>query len=106
MLDTTRHAPSRTALTLQHVQAYPAQAVDVWVVDLGQEANLGRRHRVVVREEQLQLEHAVYSGQSESHRARQSRTFVWRLGRTIDGHVEVTEVVLVRDCRDPRDGLL
>jgi hypothetical protein len=106
MLDTSRHADRGITLTLEHVQANPAQAVDVRVIDPGQEADLGRRHRVVVWKKQLQLEHAPYSSQSWSHKARQSHTFVWRLGGTIDGDVEIAKVVVVWDCRDARHGLL
>lgn len=42
--------------TLQDVEADTAQLVDVGVEDLGQEANLGGDHGVVVGEEELELE--------------------------------------------------
>lgn len=45
--------------TLQHIKANAAQLVDVGVKNLGQEANLGRNHRVVVREEEFELESAT-----------------------------------------------
>lgn len=41
--------------TLQYIQADSAEAVDVGVVDLGEEANLGRSHGVVVGQEQFEL---------------------------------------------------
>lgn len=49
------------SLTLENVEADAAQLVDVGVEDLGQEADLGRRHRVVVGKEKLELEDAAWS---------------------------------------------
>jgi hypothetical protein len=49
----------RICPTLQDIKADAAQPVDVWVVDFGEEADLGRSHGVVVGEEQLQLEDAA-----------------------------------------------
>ena len=48
--------------TLQYVQADATQLVNVWVVDLGQEANLGRCHGIIIRKEELELEDAPYMG--------------------------------------------
>lgn len=45
--------------TLQDIQTDTAQLIDVRVEDLGEEANLGRSHGVVVGEEQLELEDAA-----------------------------------------------
>lgn len=42
-------------LTFQHVKADAAELVDIWVVDLGEEANLGGRHRVVIGEEEFEV---------------------------------------------------
>ena len=47
-------------LTLEDIEADAAQAVDVWVVDLGEEADLGGSHRVVVWQEKLKLEYAAW----------------------------------------------
>lgn len=46
-------------LTFQDVEADATKLVDVGVEYLGEEADLGWRHGVVVREEQLQLECAT-----------------------------------------------
>lgn len=46
--------------TFQDVEADAAKLVDVGVEYLGEEANLGWRHGVVVGEKQLQLECATY----------------------------------------------
>lgn len=51
---------------LEDVEADAAELVDVGVVDLGQEADLGRRHRVLFREEELELELAACSGENMS----------------------------------------
>jgi len=48
-------------LVLEDVEADAAQLVDVGVVNARQEAHLGRRHGVVGRQEQLQLEDAIWS---------------------------------------------
>lgn len=56
--DLQRGAP----LVLEDVQADAAQPVDVRVVDLGDEAHLGRGHGVVLGQEQLQFEEAALEG--------------------------------------------
>lgn len=48
-----------TELTLEHVEADSAELVDIRVVDLGEEADLGRRHGVIVGEEELELEYTT-----------------------------------------------
>lgn len=48
-----------TSLTLQHIEADSTKSVDVWVIDLCEEANLGRSHGVVVGQEKFQLEDAT-----------------------------------------------
>jgi hypothetical protein len=50
---------TQVRLTLEDIEADATQSVDVWVVDLGQEAHLGRGHGVVVGEEELKLEDAA-----------------------------------------------
>lgn len=45
--------------TLEHIQAYPAELIYVWVVYPGQEANLRRSHGIVIRKEELGLEDAT-----------------------------------------------
>lgn len=47
-------------LTLQHVKADAAELVDVGVVDLGKEADLGGRHWVVIWEEEFEVEDATW----------------------------------------------
>lgn len=46
------------APTLQHVQTNTAKLVDIGVVYLGQEPNLGRRHGVVIGQEEFELEYS------------------------------------------------
>lgn len=48
------------SLTLENIKTNAAQPVDVGVVDFGKEANLGRSHGVVVRQEELELEDTAY----------------------------------------------
>lgn len=45
-----------TAPTLQDVQTNTAKLVDIGVVYLGQESNLGRRHGVVIGQEEFEFE--------------------------------------------------
>jgi hypothetical protein len=54
------HTWSVGHLTLQNIEANAAQPVDVGVIDLGQEADLGGCHRVVVWQEKLEFENAAY----------------------------------------------
>lgn len=49
----------RQRLALENIEANATQPVDVWVVDLGEEADLGRGHGVVVGEEELELEYTA-----------------------------------------------
>lgn len=49
----------RRPLVLEDVEADAPELVDVGVVDLGQEAHLGRRHGVVLGQEELELEGAA-----------------------------------------------
>lgn len=53
--DLQRRAP----LVLENVEADAPQPVNVWVIDTCDEAHLRRRHRVVLRQEELQLEEAA-----------------------------------------------
>lgn len=50
---------SRSPLILEDVQADATQLVDIGVVDLRQKTNLGCVHRVILRQEQLQLKKAA-----------------------------------------------
>lgn len=43
------------SLTLENVKTDAAQPIDVGVVDFGKEANLGRSHGIIVRQEELEL---------------------------------------------------
>lgn len=46
--------------TLQDVQANSTETIDVGVIDLGKETDLGRSHGVVVGKEQLELEDSAW----------------------------------------------
>eukprot|EP01006_Ploeotia_vitrea_P044530 TRINITY_DN66836_c1_g1_i2.p1 TRINITY_DN66836_c1_g1~~TRINITY_DN66836_c1_g1_i2.p1 ORF type:complete len:150 (+),score=17.12 TRINITY_DN66836_c1_g1_i2:40-489(+) len=78
----------RRPLVLEDVQADAAELVDVGVVDLGQEAHLGRHHWVVVAQIQLEFEQT---------------TLVRGALRARDHHVKVAQVVLVRRRADAYD---
>lgn len=47
-------------LTLQHIKADAAELVDVGVVDLGEETDLGGRHWVIIWEEEFEVEDATW----------------------------------------------
>jgi len=75
---------SRRPVVLQDVQTDAATGVDVAVINFGGETNLGRLERIIRRELDLQIEHAV---------------LVRGLGRSHDGRDPVEEVVAVlRSC--------
>ena len=59
-------ATGRKLRTLQHVKADAPQLIDVWVVNLGEESDLGRRHWVVLGKEGLEVEHASCSAREDS----------------------------------------
>jgi hypothetical protein len=48
---------SGLAHTLQNIEADAAELVDVRVEDLGEEANFGRSHGIVLGQKQLKLEY-------------------------------------------------
>jgi len=75
------------------------------VVDLGEEADLGRSHGVVVWQEQLELEDAAceLSVGYEAPPFALELTLVRRLRGAIDGDVEIPQVVIVRRRRDALD---
>lgn len=52
----------RRPVALQDIETDTAQLVDIRVVDLGEKANLGWRHGVVVWEEELEVEDATWEG--------------------------------------------
>lgn len=72
------------------------------MVDLGEEADLGRSHGVVVWQEQLELEDAAceLSVGYEAPPFALELTLVRRLRGAIDGDVEIPQVVIVRRRRD------
>lgn len=72
--------------TFQNVKADTAQLVDVGVEDLGQEADLGRDHGVVVGEEELELEVAAWRSRRET--GQQGDTEILQ-GRGLGWHVRV-----------------
>ena len=49
-----------SAPTLQHVQTDSSQLIDVGVVDLGEESDLGWRHGIVIWQEEFKLENASF----------------------------------------------
>ena len=64
---------------LEDVETDTAELVDVWVVDLGSEEHLWSDHWVILRQVELQLEHA---------------TFVWAVSWTRHIHVEMSAISL------------
>jgi hypothetical protein len=50
---------SRRPLILENVEANSAELVDIGMINLGQEADLGRSHRIIIGQEQLQLEDTI-----------------------------------------------
>ena len=64
-MDVTCHHCMKRMLTLQHVEADASELVDVRVVDLGEEPDLGGHHWVVICEEELELEDSTCSCDSD-----------------------------------------
>lgn len=82
-------------LTLEDVQTDAAQSVDVGVVDLGEEADLGRGHGVVIGEKELELEDAAWSCQP----ARQPRSDEQAYLRTVTVRGRRWSRQSTADCR-------
>lgn len=106
-LNTQQNSPDlqrRRPVVLQHIQADSAQAIDVRVVYAGQEAYSRRAHRVVVGEEELELEDAACERRSATyvHQLRPDaaslcsmRTLVAASTRSIHRHIEVSCVLIM-----------
>lgn len=58
--DSTSKEAKKKTHTLQNVQTDTTQLVDIWMIDLGEKSNLGRRHGVIVREKELKLKNPAY----------------------------------------------
>lgn len=56
MVDTPGECSVASSLTLQDIQTNAAETINVGVVDLGEEADLGRGHRVVIGKEEFKTE--------------------------------------------------
>ena len=76
-------------VVLEDVKADTAKFVDVGMEDLGKKSDLGRRHGVVIGEEEFELEDAA---------------FIRRLGGPMDLDVKVSQVFFVRHGADTRNG--
>lgn len=92
-------------LTLQNIETDTAEAVDVGVVNLGQEADLWGRHGIIVGEKQLKSKDATCKDQCQTDSGKHSvvHTLIWRLRRTVNGDIEVAEVIFVWDSIDARN---
>jgi hypothetical protein len=109
LLANANEAHKCTEHTLQHIKTDAAEAIDVGVVDAREEANLWRGHGVVIGEEELSLEHTTYllcQYLSRNSGVQSRHTLIWGLRWSIDRHVEVTQVVVVRHCADSRHAVL
>lgn len=62
--------------TLQDIETDATELVNIWVEDLGEEADLGRCHGVVFGEEQLELEYPALPSVSFLHLKRGDHLFV------------------------------
>lgn len=118
-----RYAVWRGIRTLEDVETDAAQAVDVGVVDLGQEADFWWGHGVVLWKEELKAEDAsclvsVFVPQLISPQAlyplslfhdlglglqRIQRTLIWTLRRPVDSNIEIPQIILMRHRINPRD---
>lgn len=56
MVDTPGECSVASSLTLQDIQTNAAETINVGVVDLGEEADLGRGHGVVIGKEEFKTE--------------------------------------------------
>ena len=70
---------------LQHLHAYVALSVHIWVVDLGGEGHLGGLEGVIRGEDQIQVELA---------------SLVRRFGRAIEGGIPLQQVITLRASAD------
>lgn len=79
------------------------------MVDLGEEADLGGSHGIVVWQEQLKLEDTTclprlsVGCEAPPDTLKVELTLVWRLRGAINSNVEIAQVVVVRSRRDALD---
>jgi hypothetical protein len=80
-----------TSGTFEDVKTDTAKLVNVWMVNFGEKADLWRLHGIVFGKEELKLEDAA---------------FVRALHRASNGHVKVTQIVVMRRSSNPRRTVL
>jgi len=76
-----------TPFILQYIQAYPSHSIDIRMVDLGEEVNLGWHHGIVLRKEKLQTEHT---------------TLETRILWSLNGDVKMSWILCMRDSHNAR----
>ncbi len=78
-------------LTLQHVKADAPQFIDIWMVNLCQEADLWGGHRVVVGEEELELEDTPWNSMSATASLSLTATSMLATAWAAHLHMETTK---------------
>lgn len=115
--------PYRQSRTFQDIQAYPSELVltgdekrlmrcggqltDVRVINLGEESHLWRCHWVFFRQEQFQLEYTPFIAcEWRANRERKEGLTLERTPiRPLDGHIEVAQVIVMRQSSDSWSGV-
>lgn len=72
------------------------------MIDFSQKPDLGRRHGIVLRQEQFQFKNATFNQSVTIFwlRGSQVRTFIWGLGGAVYADVEVSKVIVMWDSTD------
>lgn len=78
------------------------------MVDFGKKPDFGRGHWIVVWEEKFQFEDAGYVGYQlvENYSPHRLLTFIRRLRRTVDLHIEIPQIIFMRNCADASDAVI
>ena len=76
-----------------------SEHTDIWVIDLRQEAHLGRCHGVFLRQKELQLKLSSFYKRLR-YASNQDRfeplTFEWATLWTLYYHIKVSQIVIMR----------
>lgn len=76
-------------VSFKNIKADPPELVNIGMVDLGQETDFGRCHRVIFREKKLETE---------------DPSLIWALRGSVDSDIEIPEVVFVWNSVDSWNG--
>jgi hypothetical protein len=99
-----------TPFVLQNIQTNAPQSVHIWMINLRQEPDFGRTHRILFWQEELQFVSPVCRffiwSDLVKRKTRKDLTFIRRISRPRDNYIKVPTIIIMWDRTDSRFWLL